>query len=181
MLISRVVVISWPGGKQRAASGHDDDDTDAPEISGSEARLKWWNERRASDLGRATKDGAAPPLIDCVHRVMQLWKTGEQARVDAYLEERGLWKHELFASVIQAVLELAERGSDERGLLGEDSEPPAGWRWGSVGAAQLPSDLTGSRSERPHLSWSPPLSRGFLSYYVRSVIVRTRRFLRSAP
>ena len=48
---------------------------------------------------------------------MQLWKTGEQARVDAYLEERGLWKHELFASVIQAVLELAERGSDERGLL----------------------------------------------------------------
>ena len=104
-------------GKQGAGSGHDDDDTDAPEISGSEVRLKWWNERRASDLGRATADGGAPPLIDCVHKVMQLWKTGEQARVDAYLDERGLWKHELFASVIQAVLELAARGSEERGLL----------------------------------------------------------------
>ena len=104
-------------GKQGSGGGHDDRDTDAPKISGSEARLKWWNERRTPDLGRATADGGAPPLIDCVHRVMQLWRTGEQARVDAYLEERGLWKHELFASVIQAVLELAESGSDERGLL----------------------------------------------------------------
>ena len=104
-------------GKQGSGGGHDDDDTDAPKISGSEARLKWWNERRASDLGRATADGGAPPLIDCVHKVMQLWKTGEQARVDAFLEERGLWKHALFASVIQAVLELAARGSDERALL----------------------------------------------------------------
>ena len=104
-------------GKQAAASGHDGDATDVPEISGSEARLKSWNERRASDLGRATPDGGTPPLIDCLHKVMQFWKTGEKARVDAYLEERGLWKHELFASVIQAVLELAERGSDERRLL----------------------------------------------------------------
>ena len=104
-------------GKQTAATGHDENTEDIPEISGSEARLKSWNERRASDLGRATADGGAPPLIDCIHKLMQLWKTGEQAQVDAYLEERGLWKHELFASVIQAVLELADRGSDERGLL----------------------------------------------------------------
>ena len=104
-------------GKQGSGTGHDNDAADVPEISGSEARLKWWNERHASDLGRATSDGGAPPLIDCLHKVIQLWKTGEQARVDAYLEECGLWKHELFASVIQAVLELAERGSDERGLL----------------------------------------------------------------
>ena len=48
---------------------------------------------------------------------MQLWKTGEQRRVDAYLEARGLWRHELFARVTQAVVELAERGSDERALL----------------------------------------------------------------
>ena len=104
-------------GKQTAATSLDDDAPNIPEISGSEARLKSWNERRASDLGRATPDGGTPPLIDCLHKVMQLWKTGEQARVNAYLEERGLWKLELFASVIQAVLELAERGSDERGLL----------------------------------------------------------------
>ena len=48
---------------------------------------------------------------------MQLWKTGEQARVNSYLSDRGLWKHELFASVVQAILELAERGSEERALL----------------------------------------------------------------
>ena len=32
--------------------------------------------------------GTGPPLVDCLHRVMQLWKTGEQARVDGYLDER---------------------------------------------------------------------------------------------
>ena len=48
---------------------------------------------------------------------MQLWRSGEQSRVDAYLEARGLWRHEVFARVVQAVTELAERGSDERKLL----------------------------------------------------------------
>ena len=48
---------------------------------------------------------------------MQLWKAGEQSRVDAYLEARGLWRHELFARVAQAVIELAEAGSEERAVL----------------------------------------------------------------
>ena len=48
---------------------------------------------------------------------MQLWRTGEQSRVDAYLEARGLWNQELFRQVAQAVLDLAERGSEERSLL----------------------------------------------------------------
>ena len=48
---------------------------------------------------------------------MQLWKTGQQSRVDAYLEARGLWRHELFARVVQALIELAERGSEERTTL----------------------------------------------------------------
>ena len=48
---------------------------------------------------------------------MRLWKTGEQSRVDAYLEARGLWNHELFRQVAQAVLERAESGSEERSLL----------------------------------------------------------------
>ena len=53
-------------------------------------------------------DGSAPPLIDCVHRVMRLWKTGEQSRVDGYLEAQGLWRNDLFKQVVQAVLELAK-------------------------------------------------------------------------
>ena len=48
---------------------------------------------------------------------MQLWKTGELSRVDGYLDARGLWRHELFARVVQALIELAEAGSEERALL----------------------------------------------------------------
>ena len=104
------------GGRTSTAVS-DEEGTAAPRTSGSEVRLKGWNQRHSGRLGQPTADGAAPPLIDCVHRVMQLWKTGEQARVNGYLDDRGLWKHELFASVAQAIIELAERGSEERALL----------------------------------------------------------------
>ena len=95
----------------------DADETDSAGLSGSDARLKTWKQRRSRDLGQPASDGTSPPLIDCVHKVMHLWQTGEQARVNAYLEELGLWRNELFASVVQAVLESAERGSEERALL----------------------------------------------------------------
>jgi len=104
-------------GRSANATDSESDREDATPLSGSDARLKTWKQRRARDLGQPDSSGAAPALIDCVHKLMQLWKTGEQARVDAYLEERGLWKHDLFAAVVQAVLELAERGSEERALL----------------------------------------------------------------
>ena len=104
------------GGGGRAASTDDDDDENG-EAAGSDVRLKTWNRRRARDLGEPAPDGSPPPLIDCVHRLMQLWKTGEQSRVDAYLEARGLWRHEIFARVVQAIIELAERGSEERATL----------------------------------------------------------------
>ena len=58
-----------------------------------------------------------PPPIDCVHRTMRLWKTGEQSRVDGYLEAQGLWHNDLFKQVVQAVLELAKQGTDERATL----------------------------------------------------------------
>ena len=89
----------------------------AGRASGGEVRLKQWGRRRTRDLGEPAADGAPPPLVDCLHRTMQLWKTGEQRRVDAFLEARGLWRHELFARVTQAIVELAERGSEERALL----------------------------------------------------------------
>ena len=89
----------------------------AGRASGGEVRLKPWGRRRARDFGEPAADGAPPPLVDCLHRTMQLWKTGEQRRVDAFLEARGLWRHELFARVTQAIVELAERGSEERALL----------------------------------------------------------------
>ena len=100
----------------RSVSADEDGDENG-ETSGSDVRLKTWSRRRARDLGEPAPDGSPPPLIDCVHKLMQLWKSGEQSRVDAYLEARGLWRHEIFARVVQAVTELAERGSDERKLL----------------------------------------------------------------
>ena len=48
---------------------------------------------------------------------MQLWKTGEQSRVDAYLNIRGLWRHDLFAKLVQALIELAPANSEERATL----------------------------------------------------------------
>ncbi len=48
---------------------------------------------------------------------MRLWKTGEQGRVDGYLEAQGLWRNDLFKQVVQAVLELAKPGTDERATL----------------------------------------------------------------
>ena len=84
---------------------------------GGEARLKPWRGRAARDLGEPAADGAAAPLIDRVHRTMRLWKGGEQSRVDSWLEARGLWRHELFARVVQALIELAEAGSEERAML----------------------------------------------------------------
>ncbi len=115
-LAGRLDLLARGKGAAPAEDGDGGEDAEA-QASGSEARLKPWNRRRAKDLGEPAADGHPPPLIDCLHRLMRLWKTGEQNRVDAYLENRGLWRHELFARVVQALIELAEAGSDERAIL----------------------------------------------------------------
>ena len=84
---------------------------------GSEARLKPWNQRRAKTLGEPSSTGTPPPLVDCIHKLMQTWKTGDQSRVDAYLDRRGLWRNDLFARVVQALIELAPADSEERATL----------------------------------------------------------------
>ena len=105
------------------------------ETSASEARLKPWNRRHARDLGEPSVNGSPPPLIDCVHKLMLLWKTGQQSRVDGYLEARGLWRHELFARVVQALIELAEGGSEERITL-ESIQNHIGARGGALAPRQ---------------------------------------------
>ncbi len=100
-----------------AEDGDSEDDEPATTGSGSKTRLKPWHRRTAKALGEPANDGNPPPLIDCVHRTMRLWKTGEQSRVDGYLEAQGLWRNDLFKQVVQAVLELAKPGTDERATL----------------------------------------------------------------
>jgi len=98
-------------------SANPDGAEDAAPASGGTIRIKPWHRRKPNDLGEKGRDGQMPPLVDCVHKVMQLWQTGERSKVDAYLERRGLWSHELFARVVQAVIELAGEGTEERALL----------------------------------------------------------------
>ena len=104
------------GGKRQSAQD-DGDGEEAAATGGGEVRLKTWNRRRGQSLGEATSNGTPPSLIDCLHKLMQLWKAGDRRRVDGYLEQRGLWRHELFARLTQAVLELADGGSEERSIL----------------------------------------------------------------
>ena len=128
-------------GGRTAAAADDEDAGDAEGGgSGSEARLKSWNRRRARDLGEPSADGSPPPLIDCVHKLMQLWKTGQQSRVDAYLEARGLWRHELFTRVVQALIELAELSSEERATL-ESIQNHIGTRGGVPAPRQVKFQL----------------------------------------
>ena len=131
-------------GGRTATTANDDDAAEQERgASGSEARLKSWNRRRGRDLGEPSADGSPPPLVDCVHRLMQLWKTGQQSRVDAYLEARGLWRHELFARVVQALIELAERDSEERATL-ESIQNHIGTRGGALAPRQVEFQLGGS-------------------------------------
>ncbi len=54
-------------------------------------------------------EGHPAPLIDQVHRLMHLWKTGDVAKVDDYLDSRGLRKNALFLHLLQALIELSRR------------------------------------------------------------------------
>ena len=103
-------------GKSSGATDTDDDD-DASGASDSEFRLKRWNQRKVAGLGRAGATGATPALIDSLHRVMRLWRKGDLGGVNEFLDARGLRKSEVFASVVQAVLEMADPGSEERSTL----------------------------------------------------------------
>ncbi len=119
-LAGRHDILLRGGGRGGARNvGVNDNSTvdSSPASSGSQVRLKPWNRRRARTLGEPSSTGTPPPLIDCVHKLMKLWKTGEQSRVDAYLDSRGLWRHDLFAKVVQALIEFAQVNSEERATL----------------------------------------------------------------
>lgn len=106
-----------------------DDDEPAEETgSGSTLRLKAWNQRKSSSMGYdsgdrgGSADGDAKPsrvvpLIDQVHRLMHLWKAGDVNDVNDYLDLRGLRRSTIFKKLLQALIELAPHGSEERSIL----------------------------------------------------------------
>ena len=107
-------------GKERSAD--DDEDVDVAEDAGdssggAKVKLKAWDRRRGRNLGIDTPGGRPVPLIDQVHKLMHLWRAGDQVKVDDYLATRGLQRNALFNQILQALIELAEAGSEERAIL----------------------------------------------------------------
>src|SRR5262249_1098491 len=95
-----------------------DDEADVEEGggSGSWVKLKSWSQRKRKSMGYDT-EGRPASLIDQVHRLLHLWKAGEVVKVDEYLNDRGLRRSTLFHQLLQALIELSERGGEERSLL----------------------------------------------------------------
>ncbi|MCC6661396.1 MAG: hypothetical protein IT437_10975 [Phycisphaerales bacterium] len=121
------------GGKAQAADEdpfgledeNDDEDADAdPDADedgrgGSKVKLKAWNQRKGRSLGLEAPEGKAVPLIDRIHRLMNLWKSGDLHKVDEYIDEHSLRRNELFKRVVQSLIELSAPtgGGGERSLL----------------------------------------------------------------
>jgi len=93
------------------------DEAESASPGGATVKLKAWHQRKEKNLGIEAPGGQAVPLIDRIHRLMQLWKAGQVVHVDDYLDTHGLRGQELFKRVLQAVLELSAAGSEERAVL----------------------------------------------------------------
>jgi adenine-specific DNA methylase len=130
---------------RRGGMAEDEDETEdvedgepQEEGSGSVFRLKAWNQRKRPNLGyepgeehtmarlpmfpemaaiSESDGGYVVPLIDQVHRLMLLWRAGDVADVDDYLDRRALHRNSLFHQLLQALIELSPAGSEERSLL----------------------------------------------------------------
>lgn len=93
--------------------GDEDNPDEAAASGGSSGQFKLvpWSARRRRALGEDMPGGRPPPLIDQAHRLMHLWQAGEVARVNDYLDRRGLRRSHVFTQLIQA---LIEKSRDER-------------------------------------------------------------------
>ena len=118
-LIARYDLLAKTGGQE----AEDDEDADADgesereEGTSSMVRLKQWNQRKSASLGLSQSGMPPAPLIDQAHRLILLWRAGDVTRVDEYLDVGGLGHHHLFHQLLQALIEMAAEGSEERSLL----------------------------------------------------------------
>ena len=123
-LADQFEILTRTGGTDTSAEDDDDDDgerEDELEIegTGSKVRLRRWDQRKRKTLGVEGVGGRPVPMIDRVHRLMQLWKAGDVTKVNAFLDQTGLARDALFAQLIQALIELANRDGkgDEAPIL----------------------------------------------------------------
>jgi len=137
-LANRYDLLARRGGKDQEEPDELEEDAGEGEAegSGSSFRLKAWHQRKNPRMGYdPATDGSAEklplfpeierevqpsreiPLIDQVHRLMHLWKSGDVSKVNDYLDLRGARRNPLFHQLLQALIELAPTGSEERSLL----------------------------------------------------------------
>ena len=136
-------ILERTGGKSTPEPDAEESaDEDVDGGTGSTLRIKHWNQRKRQSMGydpaidKTKTDAQAAqiklfaeeekekivrrreiPLIDQIHRLMHLWKAGELVKVDDYLDSRALLRNNTFHQVLQALIELAPAGSDERSIL----------------------------------------------------------------
>jgi hypothetical protein len=116
-LVDRFDLLARTGGKAaRDAAEDEEGDADEEAGSGSQVRLKSWSQRKRKGMGYDA-EGRPAALIDQAHRLMHLWRAGDVTKVDEYLDDRGLRRYPLFHQLLQALIELSGRGSEERALL----------------------------------------------------------------
>ena len=127
-----------------ASEDADEGDDSGEGGSGAKVKLKPWHRRRGRSLGSEAPGGRPAPLIDQVHKLMHLWRAGDQVRVNEYLDSRGLQRNALFHQLLQALIELASAGSDERAVLEALSNHTAAH-----------GDVRAPRYRQPHLGETP--------------------------
>ncbi len=106
---------SGAGSADEALDAEDTEETESG--GGAKVKLKPWGRRGRRNLGLEAPSGQPVPLIDQVHKLMHLWRAGDQAKVDNYLSDRGLQRNTLFNQILQALIELADEASEERSIL----------------------------------------------------------------
>ena len=141
VLAGQLDLLVRTSGKDASEESDDDgaatDDGEADEGSGSKVRLKPWHQRKRPGLGYEGTGGRTVPLIDQIHRLMHLWKAGDVAEVNGYLDGRGLRRNALFNQLLQALIELAQAGSDERSLLESLSNHLSGRAFAAGGQGRI--------------------------------------------
>lgn len=102
--------------KQELQTTWAEDESEGEEGTGSKVKLRPWSQRKRVSMGY-TQNGKPAPLIDQIHRLMHLWKAGDQHRVDEYIETNGVRGNQLFHRVLQSLVELSPHASEERSIL----------------------------------------------------------------
>jgi putative DNA methylase len=130
-------LLARSGDKEQDEPEEIEEGEEESEGSGSSFRLKAWNQRKHPNLGYDPHTDSSPeklplfpdmvrdevhpsreiPLIDQIHRLMLLWKSGDVSKVNEYLDLRGLRRNPLFHQLLQALIELAPAGGEERALM----------------------------------------------------------------